>query len=50
MTKSTLLALTLLLLFGSATVLGACNTMAGAGEDISRGGSAIKKSAEEHSP
>lgn len=38
----------LLLLAGTAT-LAACNTMAGAGEDISKGGHAITNSAEKHS-
>jgi predicted small secreted protein len=38
----------LLLLAGTAT-LAACNTMAGAGQDISKGGNAITNSAEKHS-
>ena len=31
-------------------LLGACNTMAGAGEDISRGGQSIERSADKHAP
>ncbi|HLN23229.1 MAG TPA: entericidin A/B family lipoprotein [Patescibacteria group bacterium] len=45
MSKKTMpLVLTLLVL------LGACNTMAGAGEDISKAGQAIEKSADKHAP
>ncbi|QQC64158.1 entericidin A/B family lipoprotein [Paraburkholderia ginsengisoli] len=36
----------LLLIAGSAASLSACNTVAGAGEDISKGGNAISNSAE----
>lgn len=36
----------LLLIAGSAAALAGCNTMAGAGEDISSGGHAITNSAE----
>jgi entericidin B len=36
----------LLLIAGSAAALAGCNTMAGAGEDISKGGNAITNSAE----
>jgi predicted small secreted protein len=32
---------------GSFTVLAACNTMAGAGEDIQRGGAAIERKAKQ---
>lgn len=32
---------------GSFTVLAGCNTMAGAGEDIQRGGAAIEKKAKQ---
>ncbi len=35
------IALTLLALIGVAPLLGACNTAAGAGEDLSAGGHAI---------
>lgn len=38
----------LLLLAGAATALTACNTMSGAGQDISAGGHALTNSAEEH--
>lgn len=37
----------LLLIAASATLAG-CNTMAGAGEDISHGGHALTHSADEH--
>jgi predicted small secreted protein len=37
----------LLLIAGSAA-LAACNTVSGAGQDISKGGNAITNSAEEH--
>ncbi|MGF6753752.1 entericidin A/B family lipoprotein [Paraburkholderia sp. GAS334] len=36
----------LLLLAGSAMLATGCNTVAGAGEDISKGGNAISNSAE----
>jgi predicted small secreted protein len=36
-----------LLLIASTTLLGSCNTIAGAGEDISKGGQAIHNSAEQ---
>jgi predicted small secreted protein len=36
----------LLLIAGSAAALTGCNTVAGAGEDISKGGNAISNSAE----
>lgn len=38
-----------LILLGSTVLLTACNTVAGAGEDISKGGHAITNSAEKHS-
>lgn len=41
-------ALTSLALAGSAALLGACNTTAGLGEDMTAAGSAIEKSAEEN--
>jgi predicted small secreted protein len=37
-----------LLLIGGTLVLAGCNTMAGAGQDISKGGNAITNSAEKH--
>lgn len=51
MTKRTaLMAFTLLALIGAAPLLGACHTTAGAGEDISRTGDAIERSADRHAP
>ena len=41
-------SLTLLVLVGSGALLGACNTTAGAGKDVSAAGEAIEKSAEEN--
>jgi predicted small secreted protein len=38
-----------LLLLAGTSILAACNTVAGAGEDISKGGHAITNSAEKHS-
>jgi predicted small secreted protein len=40
--------LTVAYLSGLTITLGACNTMAGVGEDISRGGDKIKEEANEH--
>jgi len=48
--KMTMLALTLLALLGTAPLLGACHTTAGAGEDISKTGQAIENSANKHAP
>lgn len=45
-----LTALTMLTLLAIAPLLGACHTTAGAGEDISKTGSAIEKSADQHTP
>jgi predicted small secreted protein len=39
-------ALFALLLAGAASVLSACNTMAGAGQDIQQGGKALENSAD----
>lgn len=50
MRRTTILALTLLALLGAAPLLGACHTTAGAGEDISKTGQAIERSANEHAP
>jgi predicted small secreted protein len=44
------IALTLLVLIAAAPLLGACQTTAGAGEDISAGGHALTNSAEKHAP
>ncbi|MGN6317865.1 entericidin A/B family lipoprotein [Trinickia sp.] len=41
--------LTALFLLLGTVLLAACNTVAGAGEDISKGGHAITNSAERHS-
>ena len=48
--KAAMLVLTLLVLSGTAAVIGACHTTAGAGEDISQAGQAIEKSANKHAP
>jgi entericidin B len=50
MCKKTPLALAFLALIGLAPMLGACQTVAGAGEDISAGGHAVTNSAEKHAP
>jgi predicted small secreted protein len=47
MRKNISIALTLLLLIGIAPLLGACNTTAGAGEDISAGGHALTHAADD---
>jgi predicted small secreted protein len=47
--RTTMLILTLLALLG-APLLGACHTMSGAGEDISKTGQAIEKSADKNTP
>jgi predicted small secreted protein len=49
-TRTTMLALTLLALLGGASLLGACHTTAGAGEDIAKAGQAIERSANKHTP
>jgi predicted small secreted protein len=41
-------SLTLLILVGSVGLLGACNTTAGAGKDMSAAGTAIENSAEKN--
>ncbi|HVJ55849.1 MAG TPA: entericidin A/B family lipoprotein [Aliidongia sp.] len=48
--RMTIRTLTLLVLFGAAPLLGACHTTAGAGEDISKTGQAIEKSADKAAP
>ena len=48
--KAAMLALTLFMLSGAASILGACHTTAGAGEDISNAGTAIENSANKHAP
>jgi entericidin B len=49
-TKIPMSLVLLILLAAAVPLLGACNTMAGAGKDISRGGDAIERSAEKHAP
>ena len=46
--RKTMLYLTLLALLGVAPLLAACHTTAGAGEDISKAGQALERSAEKH--
>lgn len=43
---SRLMIFTLLALFGAVSLLGGCNTVAGAGRDISNTGDSIESSAE----
>jgi predicted small secreted protein len=50
MYKKMMLALTVSALLGVAPLLGACHTTAGAGEDISKTGSAIERSADRAAP
>jgi entericidin B len=50
MRKKVSVGLTVLALIGIAPMLGACQTVAGAGEDISAGGHAVTNSAEKHAP
>jgi predicted small secreted protein len=50
MRKNLSIALTLLALIAAAPILSACQTTAGAGEDISAGGKALTHSAEKHAP
>lgn len=48
--RTLMLTATLLLLFGAAPLLGACNTTAGAGKDIAKTGEAIERSAVRNAP
>ncbi len=50
MPKSLSIAVALVALLGLAPLLGACQTTAGAGRDISAGGHAITHSANENTP
>ncbi len=50
MRMKTTTALTLLALLAAAPLLAACHTTAGAGEDISKTGQAIQKSADKAAP
>jgi len=47
---TTMFFLALFTLLSAVPLLGACNTVAGAGEDISQGGQAIERSADKHAP
>jgi len=46
--RLTITSLTLLVLVGSAALLGACNTTAGVGADMAAAGKAIEDSAEDN--
>jgi entericidin B len=50
MRKNFSIAFTLLVLVALAPLLGACQTAAGVGQDLSAGGKAITNSAEKHAP
>ena len=50
MRKNASITLALLLLIAAAPLLGACNTTAGAGQDLSATGHAITNSADQHKP
>jgi predicted small secreted protein len=50
MRKNPSIALTLLVILAATPLLGACQTTAGAGKDISAGGHALTQSAEKHAP
>ena len=47
MTKTILMALIVLGMFGTLTTITGCNTIAGAGTDIQRGGEAVHDEARE---
>jgi predicted small secreted protein len=49
-TQTAKTAFVLLLLCSAGVLLGACNTTAGAGKDISRAGQAIENSANRNAP
>jgi len=50
MYRNMMLALTLFALLGAAPLLGACHTVAGAGEDVSKTGDTIEHSANRAAP
>jgi predicted small secreted protein len=50
MHKHLSIMLTLLALLSSAVLVSACQTTAGAGEDLSNGGKALRNSAERNAP
>jgi len=49
-TRTLKLVIALLAILGAAPLLGACHTTAGAGEDISKTGQAIERSAKQNAP
>ncbi len=49
-TRTVSLVVTMLALLSAATFLGACHTTAGVGEDLSKAGQAIERSADKHTP
>lgn len=50
MRKMMSVALAMAILAGTAAMLSACNTTAGAGQDISNTGTALKKAADQNKP
>jgi predicted small secreted protein len=50
MCRNLSIALALLALIAASPLLSACQTTAGAGQDISAGGKALTNSAEKHAP
>jgi predicted small secreted protein len=48
--RTRLSALILIAISGAVLLLGACHTIAGAGEDVSHAGHAVEKSADKHAP
>jgi predicted small secreted protein len=48
--KRTMLVLATLLAFGTASLVSACNTTRGLGEDMQAGGNALSNSAEKNKP
>ena len=50
MKKSAALGLSMLILIGASSMLTGCNTTAGAGQDISNTGKALRDSAEKNKP
>ncbi len=50
MQKILSIVFTVVVLIGMAPLLGACQTTAVAGQDISKGGNALTNSAEKHAP
>ncbi len=50
MKKTLMIALGMLALVGAAVTLSACNTTAGAGQDMTAAGNAVTESAKKHTP